>query len=206
MKEHLLEYERMKLRGIITDEEIHRSYEECRTFIDIYGVILDLITIFQLFLSGITIAYLIILTATSEFTAFCRYFIKLAFPTDVFFYAVTFIIFLSIYTFTYAIYQVHWTNRAIFLLMIVVLILLIFTFFFNTLSFPMSIFLKESLTKYGEWFDLLGESSSAYSLIYSRYRTFAIIRMVFLLLTSLICGFSISTYRADIWYIIKTNL
>ena len=58
MKEHLLEYERMKLRGIITDEEIHRSYEECRTFIDIYGVILDLITIFQLFLSGITSLFL----------------------------------------------------------------------------------------------------------------------------------------------------
>ena len=206
MREHIIAYERLKLQGITTNEEIRRSYDECRSLIDVYGLIIDLLTIFQLFLSGISITYLIILAGSSNFSTFCRYFVKLSLPTDIFFLGTTFVIFLSIFTFTYGIYHIHWTNRAIFIIMMVVIFLLVICFFFNVYSLPMSIFLKRAQSNYGAWFELLGKPSAAYSSIYLTYRSLSIVRMVFLLIVSLLCGFSLSTFRAEVWNIIKCNM
>ncbi|OHT12221.1 hypothetical protein TRFO_18134 [Tritrichomonas foetus] len=178
-----------------SEEERKRARDECKDIIEIYGKMIDIFGIVHLFIAGCALAYIVILLSTSNFALWCAFFTKISLFADIFFFVLTFLIFISNFILVAIMYQLKITNVLAKGLLTVSASLLGLSLFLTTFSFPMSYMLKQSVRDYGEWYISKFAEDGAKSIFFGTYKNLAVARMVLLFISSLIFPYFVSSSR-----------
>ena len=179
--------------------EKRRAREECKSIIDIYGVLIDIFAIIHLLIAGSALAYIIVLVSTSDFSLWCSYFVRISLPSDIVFYIFTFLIFISNFILVAIMFQVRSANSLGKGLLCASCALLALSLFLTTFSFPMSYMLRQSYIDYGDWYTSRLAETEPRDLLYGSYRILAIVRMILIIIPSFIFPYFVSTIRTTLF-------
>ena len=187
-------------------EELEEMKNESRTVLETVGSVIDILALFHLLISGCAIAYMVILSITTDYAKWSLYFADISQPVDFFFYVSTFILFLYVFLMTVVVGQVDSRNSMARVVFIICTILLGLSLLLGTLSIPMSMMFKRSLDDFGDWIRSPLAVHAGQSRIYGVYEPMLVIRMVTLIITGPLCAFLVTQIRYDTWTLIYTRL
>ena len=181
------------------NEKIQQNLLLSKQYLTYYNYFLYLASFLHLIVAGMAIGYIIIIASTKNFPTWFRLFSYISMPADIFFYVSSFFIFIMIILYLYILQQVERTRTITFFLFILSFIFMMINLFFNTYCLPMSIYLGRIRSDYSNWFDLLNDTSTAYSTYFILYKTYTIIRMSLIIITSLFIDISIIRSSSSIF-------
>ena len=187
-------------------EELEEMKNESRTVLETVGSVIDILALFHLLISGCAIAYLAILSSTTDYERWSLYFADISQPADFFFYVTTFILFLYVFLMTVVVGQVDSRNSMAKVVFIGCTALLGLSLLLGTLSIPMSMMLKRSLDDFGDWIRSPMAIEVGQSRIYGVYKPMLIIRMATLVITGPVCSFLVAQIRYDTWSLMYMRL
>lgn len=187
-------------------EELEEMKNESRSFLEMAGSVIDILALFHLLISGCAIAYLAILSSTTDYERWSLYFADLSQPADFFFYIITFILFLYVFIMAVVLGQVDSRNSMAKVAFIGCAALLGLSLLLGTLSIPMSMMLKRSLDDFGDWIRSPMAINAGKSKIYDVYKPMLVIRMITLIITGPICSFLVTQIRYETWALIYMRL
>lgn len=205
-RRRLLTFEQVDSELDADSEELQEMKNESRGFLEAVGQVVDILALFHLLISGCAIAYLAIITCISDYGRWSLYFADVSQPADFFFYVITFVLFLYVFLMAAVLGQVNYRNSISQILFSGCAILLAISLLLGTISVPMSMMLKRSLTEFGNWITSPMAIHVGESKIYSVYKPMLIIRMISLIVTGPICAYLVTQIRYETWNLIYMRL
>lgn len=167
-------------------EERKHAREECNIIIGLYQTIIKIFGILHLFVAGAALGYIVVLVSDNDFSIWFSIFAKVSLPSDLFFYVITFLIFVANFTFVGILYRVPFPHTIEKAFLIISAVLLLISLFLTTFTLPMSYMIKKSINDYGDWYSSKLVDNGASNLFYNIYKNIAIVRMILVIISGII--------------------
>jgi hypothetical protein len=179
---------------------------ECETVFSAFSVFFDVSGLLHLIVSGCAIAYLLILTATDDFSEWARFFCRLSQAADYFFYVVTVVLFVSTFSMTALLIQINSRSTLAKMALGVSAAFQAIALAVTTYCIPMSIMARRSVDDFGEWYTSALAQESGMRILCNRYRPAIIFKLVCLVVTGPIVSFFMSRIRSPTFNTIFTRV
>lgn len=169
-----------------TLEERKHARDECNEIIGYYQSLIKFFGIAHLFVAGAALAYIVILCSDNDFSIWFSVFARIALPSDILFYILTFLIFISNFVFAAIFYQLKSPRFLEKVLLTISAGLLLLSLFITTFTLPMSYMVRRSISDYEDWYTSKLVDGGASSIFQITYKNLAIARMVLIIIPGVI--------------------